>query len=69
VPREPEWHTAVGAARISYKDEPGSWELAAYQALMAKIRANQNLYTRFRATEAFEELDKELKAYEERQER
>jgi len=41
----------------------------ANQALMAKIRANQNLYTRFRATEAFEELDKELKAYEERQER
>jgi len=34
VPREPEWHTAVGAARISYKDEPGSWELAAYQALV-----------------------------------
>lgn len=35
----------------------------ANQALMEKIGANQNLYTRFRATKAFEELDKELKEY------
>ena len=36
-------------------------------ALMAKIQANKNLYTRFRASQAFEELDKEIKAYEEKQ--
>lgn len=35
-------------------------------ALMAKIQANKNLYTRFRASQAFEELDKEIKAYEEK---
>jgi hypothetical protein len=38
----------------------------ANQALMEKIRADQNLYTRFRSTQAFEELDKELKALEEK---
>lgn len=36
----------------------------ANQMLMDKIKANQNLYTRFRATKAFEELDKELKKEE-----
>ncbi|MEW6753262.1 MAG: hypothetical protein AB1505_20120 [Candidatus Latescibacterota bacterium] len=36
---------------------------AANQALMEKIKANQNLYTRFRASQAFEELNKELEAY------
>ena len=36
-------------------------------ALMAKIQANKNLYTRFRASQAFEELDKEIKAYEAKQ--
>lgn len=35
---------------------------AANQQLMEKIKANQNLYTRFRATKAFDELDKELEA-------
>lgn len=34
----------------------------ANQMLMEKIKANQNLYTRFRSTKAFEELDKELGA-------
>jgi len=34
----------------------------ANQLLMEKIRANQNLYTRFRATQAFEDLNKELEA-------
>lgn len=33
----------------------------ANQMLMDKLKANQDLYTRFRATKAFEELDKELK--------
>ncbi len=36
----------------------------ANQQLMAKIKANQNLYTRFRATEAFEELDDEIERFE-----
>ena len=33
----------------------------ANQLLMSKLKANQELYTRFRATQAFDELDKELK--------
>jgi hypothetical protein len=37
---------------------------AANQQLMTKLKANQNLYTRFQATKAFEDLDEELKAYE-----
>ncbi len=37
----------------------------ANQLLMEKMKSNQNLYTRFRATQAFEELDKEMKEYEE----
>ncbi len=36
----------------------------ANRQLMQEIRENKNLYTRFRATQAFEELDKELKALE-----
>ena len=36
----------------------------ANQQLMAKIKANQNLYTRFRATEAFDELDDEIDRFE-----
>lgn len=36
----------------------------ANQALMDKIRGDQTLYTRFRSTQAFEELEKELKAQE-----
>ena len=40
---------------------------AANKALMDKIKANQNLYIRFRATRAFDEFNKELKAYEEGQ--
>ena len=34
-------------------------------ALMAKVKANNNLYTRFRASKGFQELDKEVKEYEE----
>ena len=34
----------------------------ANQQLMEKIKANRNLYTRFRATQAFDELNKELEA-------
>ena len=33
--------------------------------LMERIKANETLYTRFRATKAYEELEKEVKAYEE----
>jgi hypothetical protein len=29
------------------------------------MKAQENLYTRFRATEAFEELDEEIRRYEE----
>ena len=36
----------------------------ANQAMMAKIKANERLYTRFRASQAFDELDAEIKAYE-----
>lgn len=38
---------------------------AANQALMQKMQANQNMYTRFRATQAFDELEKEVEKYEE----
>ena len=34
----------------------------ANQLLMSKLKANQELYTRFRATQAFGELDKELQS-------
>ena len=37
---------------------------AANHALMAKLKANEHLYTRFRATQAFDELNDEIKAYE-----
>lgn len=37
---------------------------AANQLLMDKIRANQNLHTRLRATQAFGDLDRELEALE-----
>jgi hypothetical protein len=33
-------------------------------ALMAKIKANNNVYTRFRASEAFKELEEEVEKYE-----
>lgn len=33
-------------------------------ALMNQIKANQNMYTRFRATEAFEDLQKDCDSYE-----
>jgi hypothetical protein len=39
--------------------------LGAYNvALMEKIKANQNMYTRFRATQAFDELEQEIERYE-----
>ena len=37
---------------------------SANQALMTKLKANEHLYTRFRASQAFEELDADIKAYE-----
>ena len=41
---------------------------AANQLLLDKLKANQSLYTRFRATQAFDDLNKELEAYRERSE-
>jgi hypothetical protein len=38
---------------------------AANAALMQQIKNNQNLYTRFRATQAFDELETEVEKYEE----
>ena len=40
----------------------------ANQGMLAKIRANEHLYTRFRASQAFDELDADIKAYEESRE-
>ena len=37
---------------------------AANQTMMAKIKANEHLYTRFRASKAFEDLDADIKEYE-----
>ena len=34
-------------------------------AFVEKIRSQERLYTRFRASEAFEELDREVQEYEE----
>ena len=36
----------------------------ANKELMSKIKANQNLYTRFRATQAYKELDEEIEKFE-----
>jgi hypothetical protein len=36
----------------------------ASKRLMDQVRANEQMYTRFRATEAFKELDAEIKRYE-----
>lgn len=36
----------------------------ASQALMQKVKAQEQLYTRFRATQAFDELNKEIEKYE-----
>jgi hypothetical protein len=41
---------------------------AANQILMDQLKANQNLYTRFQASQAFEELQQELEAYRQEQE-
>ncbi len=37
---------------------------AANQAFMNALKANQNMYTRFRASESFKEMDDEVKKYE-----
>lgn len=37
---------------------------AANAAMMAKIKATKNMYTRFRATQAFDELNEEVEKYE-----
>jgi hypothetical protein len=34
---------------------------------MQRIRANERMFTRFRAAQAFEDLDRQVKAYEESQ--
>ncbi|MBM3280952.1 MAG: hypothetical protein FJY95_23170 [Candidatus Handelsmanbacteria bacterium] len=34
TPGNPSWHYATGCSQIAYKNEPGSWELAAYNALV-----------------------------------
>jgi hypothetical protein len=36
---------------------------AANEALVQRIRNNENMYTRFRATEAFKDLEKEVQDY------
>ena len=36
----------------------------ANQVMMAKLKANEHLYMRFRASQAFEELDADIKVYE-----
>lgn len=67
--------TLVGARVKEQKILPESGIYRAYvlmtlplgeanQLLMDKIKANQEMYTRFRATQAFEELDKELNSLE-----
>ncbi|MFQ5605000.1 MAG: LPP20 family lipoprotein [bacterium] len=38
---------------------------AANQAFMNALKANRNMYTRFRASEAFKEMDDEVQKYEE----
>lgn len=38
---------------------------AANSAMMEQIKKNQEMYTRFRSSQTFEELDKEVKKYEE----
>jgi len=38
---------------------------AASEALMQQIKNNEQMFTRFRASKAFEEMDKEVKDYEE----
>lgn len=38
---------------------------AASEALMQRIRDNENMYTRFRSTQAFEDLEKEIEDYRE----
>ncbi|MCH7677312.1 LPP20 family lipoprotein [candidate division KSB1 bacterium] len=38
---------------------------AANQAFMNALKANQNMYTQFRASEAFKEMDEEVQKYEE----
>lgn len=37
----------------------------ANEALLSKLKSDRDMYTRFRATKAFEELDDEVKKYEE----
>lgn len=37
-------------------------------ALMAKVKANNNMYTRFRASQGFKELESEVEKYEEEKE-
>lgn len=34
MPESPSWYYATGHSQLAYKDEPGSWELAGYNALV-----------------------------------
>ncbi|AXJ02426.1 LPP20 lipoprotein [Cyclonatronum proteinivorum] len=42
---------------------------AASEAMMQRLRENENLYTRFRATEAFRDLERELEEYRDQRNR
>lgn len=41
LPRQKGWYYATGSAPVSYRDEPGSWELATYHALVELALAVQ----------------------------
>lgn len=45
MPRNANWHYATGTAKVPFKDEAGSWELATYRALI-KLAVNVGWKTR-----------------------
>lgn len=69
--------TSLSGSRIKYQKQVKDGNLwrayvlveypigAANQAFMQQIKNNENMYTRFRASETFKELDEEVKKYEE----
>ncbi len=69
--------TSLSGSRIKYQEQYKDGNLwrsyvlveypigAANEALMAQIKKNEQMYTRFRASETFKELDDEVKKYEE----
>ena len=68
--------TELNGSRISRQDLQQEGEIwrsyvlmempigQANEQLMSKIKANQNLYTRFRATQSYQELDEEIEKFE-----